>query len=182
MADLSAHGGSSAIRMIVLKVIIAPNRWSSCRQGENYLECVSPCIVGEGTLGSPAFPEDGKIICKRWSHSYITGVINFFFLGMVQRNLTVPHHLQDRALSSWAQRRICLPLETDLSLRSGWHGVTVQTVKDFSSNWTLPQGFYITPKWNQRRWFDVYISNKKCEAGGNRTPSCELFNTLRVVL
>jgi len=61
-------------------------------------------------------------------------------------HVTVPHHQQGPALSSWAKRRISLPLATDPSrslswakrMGSWWQGVTVQTVKYFSSNWTLP--------------------------------------------
>ena len=53
-------------------------------------------------------------------------------LGIVQMHLTVPHQQKGPALSCWAQRSISLPLATDPSLHSGWHCVTVQTVKDYS--------------------------------------------------
>jgi len=51
-------------------------------------------------------------------------------------HLTVPHQQQGPAVSSWAQRRISLPIATDPSrslhwakrMCSGWHGVTVQPV------------------------------------------------------
>jgi len=39
---------------------------------------------------------------------------------MVHMHLTVPHQRQDPALSSWAQRRISLPIATDPSRSLPW--------------------------------------------------------------
>jgi len=70
-------------------------------------------------------------------------------------NLTGPQQQQGPALSSWAQRRISLPIATDPSrsfpwakrMGSGWHGVTVQTVKDNSSKLNLALKSIIGPCW-----------------------------------
>src|SRR2546430_3481644 len=60
-------------------------------------------------------PHQGAIHCTPTSYL----IFPIIFLGIAQKNLTVPPQQKDPALSSLAARRISLPSATDPSLRSG---------------------------------------------------------------